>query len=57
VRQLVSRSVGGPHHHNAWGALVMHMVRTGRLVATGEYRPMKDVKSHARKTPVYRVLR
>ena len=45
-----------PHHHNAWGALVMYAVRKGYLSHTGRYEPMKVSRSHARRTPVYVVL-
>lgn len=45
-----------PHHSNAWGAIVHHLVRRGFLERTGEYRQMKIVTSHARVNPVYRVM-
>lgn len=45
----------GPHHHNAWGALVGHLIRVGLLEPTGCYVPMKAAGSHGRKTQVYRV--
>lgn len=44
-----------PHHHNAWGGTVAGLVRSGRLVGTGMYESMTSVKSHARKTQIYRV--
>ena len=43
-----------PSHPNAWGAVINSAVRSGMLVATGEHRQMRAVKSHARQTPVYR---
>lgn len=43
-----------PHHHNAWGALIRTAVVSRLLRPTGEYVSMKTVKSHARRTPVYR---
>jgi hypothetical protein len=45
--------VGHPASPNAWGALVNSAVRKAILKPTGHYRPMKDVRSHARKTAVY----
>ena len=57
IRLLISKPgiVGAPHHHNAWGALINTAVRRKLIVATGRYESMKTTKSHARKTPVYRV--
>lgn len=54
IRLHVTKQVGPPHHHNAWGALVRSLVTSGVLVATGEWRRMQTPKSHARQTPVYR---
>lgn len=45
-----------PHHHNAWGAVVKRAVEHGYLVPTGQYRHMRTERSHARKTPLYRVV-
>lgn len=45
-----------PHHHNAWGAAIMRLVRRGTLVDTGRTRNMRSKKSHARKTTLYRVV-
>lgn len=45
-----------PHHHNAWGAAIMTAARRGLLEKTGRYLPMQSLKSHARRTPEYRVL-
>lgn len=42
-----------PHHHNAWGALVMTAVRQKLLFPTGRYEAMRTAPSHARRTPVY----
>lgn len=52
LRHMI-RSVGKPDSPNAYGALVMTLVKRKVLIATGEYRAMKDKKSHARKTPIY----
>lgn len=48
-----SRGVG-PHHNNAWGGIVNHLIRQGVLQPTGRYQAMKAPGSHARKTQVYR---
>ena len=45
-----------PHHHNAWGSLIMTALRKGLLRHTGRYAPMTVKRSHARRTPVYEVL-
>lgn len=42
-----------PHHHNAWGATINTLVRSGQLVPTGDYAAMRTSKSHARRTPIY----
>lgn len=42
-----------PGHHNAWGAAVMACVKRELIAKTGEYRKMRDPRSHARETPVY----
>jgi hypothetical protein len=52
--RLVSDGCPFPHHHNAWGALVMSAVKRGMLKPTGRMAKMKTPKSHARKTSVYR---
>ena len=44
-----------PHHHNAWGAFISSLRRSGKLMPTGEYVNMRGAKSNARKTEVYRV--
>ncbi len=46
-------SIGHPAHSNAWGALINTLIKRGIIKPTGEYRPMRDDNSHARKTPVY----
>lgn len=53
LRHALRLIVGEPHHHNAWGGLIMGAVKRRDLIKTGEHRNMKDAKSHARKTPVY----
>lgn len=53
IRLRLESSIGRPHHHNAWGAIINQAVRRGLLRKTGEYRQMSTIKSHARATPVY----
>jgi hypothetical protein len=53
IRRMLLPHVGHPASPNAWGALVNSAVRKAILKPTGHYRPMKDVRSHARKTAVY----
>jgi hypothetical protein len=47
-------SLDPPHHHNAWGGLISGALRRGTITGTGKYRKMTSVRSHARKTEVYR---
>lgn len=53
---LIAKNIR-PHHPNAWGALVRTAVRLGLLIETGLYTHMTDVRSHARRTAIYRVAR
>lgn len=46
-----------PHHPNAWGALVQQALKLGLILETGLYTKMTDVRSHARKTQIYRIAR
>jgi hypothetical protein len=55
VRERLGQLVGMPHHHNVWGALMAQALRRKMIIATG-YRHMHGPKSHARKTPTYRLL-
>jgi hypothetical protein len=52
--KLIDSGCPFPHHHNAWGALIMAAVKRGMLQATGRMAKMKTPKSHARKSSVYR---
>jgi len=54
IRAMLITHVGYSSSPNAWGALVNRAVRKGIIVAAGQYRAMKDVRSHARETPIYR---
>lgn len=55
-RECEARGVR-PHHANAWGAFVLGLVREGYLESTGRIVPMRDPRSHARKTQLYRRVR
>jgi len=44
-----------PHHPNAWGAAANHAVKQQLLIDTGQRRQMRLKKSHARRTPLYRI--
>ncbi len=54
VRDRLTAAGIVPHHPNAWGALVSKAVRDKLLTPTGERRPMRGPRSHARRTDVYR---
>jgi hypothetical protein len=51
---LTEAGLRAPHHHNAWGALVLGLVARGLLARTGQMRGMRTARSHARRTAVYR---
>ena len=53
IREIVEREVT-PHHHNAWGAFISLLCRYEIIEKTGEYRKMRQIKSHARATAVYK---
>lgn len=42
-----------PHHPNAWGAIINAHVRSGELIATGQYKKPISPKSHARMIQIY----
>lgn len=42
-----------PHHHNAWGALILAALREGIIRPNGRRRAMQTARSHARTTTVY----
>jgi hypothetical protein len=54
--RLLMKGLARPHHHNAWGAMVMEAIRRNRIQFTGKRRHMKTSKSHGRETDVYLVL-
>jgi hypothetical protein len=53
IRHEVTAVIGPPRHHNAWGALIMHLVRQDILSRTSTMEHMRDLQSHGRMTPVY----
>jgi len=55
IRGMLTHFGLAPRHPNVWGALINAAVKRGLLHDTGKTQPMRDVKSHARRTPVYRV--
>ena len=55
IRLFVREFTGEPEHHNAYGAMIRIAIARGLIKRTGEYRAMKTPKSHARRTPVYKV--
>jgi len=57
IRFALVALVGEPHHSNAWGALIRTAKGRGLIENTGQYVPMRAANSHARITPVYRVVR
>jgi hypothetical protein len=56
IRNLVAPIAGPPHHHNAWGAFTMTLVRKHLIEATGGVAKMKATTSHARRTFLYRMI-
>lgn len=48
-----ARGIGEPRSPNAWGSLISHLGREGCIRKTGNYRPSRIVKSHARMLAVW----
>lgn len=57
IRNHLTQLVGRPKSANAWGSLIMRAIRQKIIEPTGHYVAMKDEKSHARKTALYRMVR
>jgi len=53
-RHHCQRVVGPPKTPKAWGALTRELIKNGWIKPTGEHRPMRAKRSHARQTPVYK---
>ncbi len=54
LRQAVIAQIGEPHDPHVFGALTNTAIRKGLLQKTGQFRPMRAVKSHARLSQVLR---
>ena len=54
LRHLVYRIVGDPPHPNAWGAIIRELCKLDVIKEIG-WAHMQDRKSHARRTPVYKL--
>lgn len=55
IRRLATEADIHPHSPKAWGGVIGGLVRSGVIEPTGERRKMTDVRSHGRKTDVYRL--
>lgn len=55
IRNLLAQHGLSPVHNNVIGAFVNSLARQGVLVDTGKITRMKTHKSHARRTPLWRV--
>jgi hypothetical protein len=55
MRRLIRARIEAPHHHNVWGAVTRDLVRDGILEPTGHWTAMATKRSHARRTPQYRL--
>lgn len=54
--QLLLGGLAVPHHHNVWGALIRYLILRGVLLEIAMSH-CRTVKSHARKTPLYRKIK
>lgn len=54
--QLMLGGLVAAHHHNVWGALINGMVRDNTFFQIGT-KQMRTLRSHARKTPLYRKIK
>lgn len=50
---LLEKKLPHPSKPNAWGAMTQHAIRKRLIRPSGRWEPMRDVRSHARQTPVY----
>lgn len=55
VRETVLSEIDPPHSPKVWGSLINYGIKEGILVPTERSRPMRDPRSHARGSRVYRV--
>ena len=56
LRHLLEGAGITPHDPHGWGALVMLAIKRELLLDTERREPMRDTDSHARKTPIYRLM-
>lgn len=56
LRAIIEAHGVYPHHHNAWGALIVHAVKAGMLVKTGAMLPSTRPSSHSHLTPEYELV-
>jgi hypothetical protein len=54
--RLRMKGLEKPHHHNAWGAMIMEAIKQRRIIENGKRKHMKTLPSHGRETDVYVVL-
>lgn len=52
--RLLNAGVPAPHHHNAWGALMMRAAKAGLIEKTGVWVNTVGRAAHARMAPLYR---
>ncbi len=53
LRRYLARAIGNPKSPHAYGMLFNYLLKKKVVRKTGEYRCMKEEKSHARASPVY----
>jgi hypothetical protein len=51
--QLLAAGLQPPHHHNAWGAVIMIAAKRRLIMDTGQIARMESEKAHSRRTPVW----
>lgn len=55
LKVFLEKRIGGPHHFNVYGAMIIGAIRKGILIGTGEFPTMKLKSSHARRNQLYRI--
>jgi len=55
IRMHIRFLMNEPSHHNVWGVMINDAIRKRLLEPTGRWVAMQTEKSHARRTPLYRV--
>lgn len=56
LRVVLTKIIGPPAHHNAWGSVITAALKRGYLERTDRYQNMKGQRANYRKTPVYRLV-